>query len=176
MNKNNLRYCMLSTPTGFPHPQEKMRELGITYEKAEPHSVVDSWLFFGCENVPDELPDYLSEVPNARTAKSIYEEGMERVKNTPAPEGQKFPPGCRVKIIGDSHPLISMTSDLNGNILEESVTQSRYVGKLATVEYTYSHAFGGNAVSTYSLDIDGIGSHAWHQEENLELLEQSNEE
>ena len=43
------------------HPQVVMDELGIKYQHATPQSLFDCWQFWNCENVPDELPDYLQE-------------------------------------------------------------------------------------------------------------------
>lgn len=42
------------------HPQQLMRDLGITYKLAVPQSMGGCWWFFGCENVPDYLPACLS--------------------------------------------------------------------------------------------------------------------
>jgi hypothetical protein len=42
------------------HPQTVMKWLGISYKIAVPQSIYDSWWFFGCENVPDPLPNCLS--------------------------------------------------------------------------------------------------------------------
>lgn len=44
------------------HPQVVMKELGISYFHATPQSLYDSWWFWCCENVPVELPEYLSEL------------------------------------------------------------------------------------------------------------------
>ena len=41
------------------HAQVVMAELGIRYEHAVPQSMADSWTFYGCENIPPELPPYL---------------------------------------------------------------------------------------------------------------------
>jgi len=41
------------------HPQEVMKELGITYQHATPQSLGDQWWFWNCENIPDPLPLYL---------------------------------------------------------------------------------------------------------------------
>lgn len=46
--------------TAPKHAQVCMEELGITYQLAVPQSISDCWRFFNCENVPDELPEYLS--------------------------------------------------------------------------------------------------------------------
>jgi hypothetical protein len=37
-----------------------MRELGIKYQHATPQSLGDQWWFWNCENVPSELPKFLS--------------------------------------------------------------------------------------------------------------------
>lgn len=39
-----------------------MRDLGITYLHYTPHSVADQWWFWCCENVPERLPSYLTEL------------------------------------------------------------------------------------------------------------------
>lgn len=46
--------------TAPKHAQLCMKELGITYQLAVPQSINDTWWFFNCENVPAELPEYLS--------------------------------------------------------------------------------------------------------------------
>jgi hypothetical protein len=47
--------------TAPKHAQTCMKELGITYQLAVPQSIGDCWWFFNCENVPDQLPEYLIE-------------------------------------------------------------------------------------------------------------------
>jgi hypothetical protein len=42
------------------HPQQVMKELGITYQLATPHSLGDEWWFWNCRNAPENLPGYLS--------------------------------------------------------------------------------------------------------------------
>ena len=37
-----------------------MEGLGITYQHSTPQSMGDCWWFWNCENLPDELPKYLS--------------------------------------------------------------------------------------------------------------------
>jgi len=41
------------------HPQEFINDLGITYKKCEPMPIGDCWLFFDCENIPNELPSFI---------------------------------------------------------------------------------------------------------------------
>ncbi len=90
-----------------------------------------------------------------KEAKAVYQKGMENVKNNPPPKGQKFMQGDRVFInIG---PNDHMTYFPNH--------------KKATVEYTYAHAYGGNDITSYCLDVDGEGSIAWFDEHQLTKLE-----
>jgi len=60
----DLTYCLFasatSNDTGCKHPQEVMKHLGITYQHATPQSMGDCWWFWNCENLPDELPEYLT--------------------------------------------------------------------------------------------------------------------
>jgi hypothetical protein len=60
----NLRYCMYSAFDAGEkrHAQQVMASLGITYQKATPQSLSDQWWFWNCENVPDPLPPYLTEL------------------------------------------------------------------------------------------------------------------
>jgi len=43
------------------HAQEVMKDLGIKYGDATPQSVGDQWWFWNCENMPEQLPVYLTE-------------------------------------------------------------------------------------------------------------------
>ena len=81
-------------------------------------------------------------------AEGIYAEGLKRVETTPAPDKQKFPCGSRVRI----------ADDLGGSMRHFTS------GCDATVEYVYAHAYGGNNITSYSLDLDGAGSVAWYHE------------
>lgn len=75
---------------------------------------------------------------------------MERVAMTPEPAGQKFPFGTRVRIGRLSATMSHFPSLVN-----------------ATVEYTYAHAYGGDDVTSYSLNVDGQGSTSWYHENQL---------
>ena len=44
------------------HPQNVMKSLGITYQHATPQSMGDQWWFWNCENLPNPLPSYFSEL------------------------------------------------------------------------------------------------------------------
>ena len=61
----HLRYCLMTAGIDCQiskHPQLIMRELGITYQDTTPQSMGDQWWFWNCENVPIELPPYLTEL------------------------------------------------------------------------------------------------------------------
>lgn len=91
-------------------------------------------------------------------AQAYHQAGLKRVRTTPEPEGQKFPCGSRVRI----------ADDLGASMRHFPA------GKNATVQYVYSHAYGqmngGSNVKDYSLDIDGMGSHAWYHEHQLTAI------
>lgn len=58
----NLIYSMQSADDHVKpplHAQKQMKKLGITYKLAVPQSMYNSWWFFDCEGVPDQLPPYL---------------------------------------------------------------------------------------------------------------------
>lgn len=53
--------CMGATMSGAKgHPQKVMKDLGITYKLSTPQSVYDEWWFWLPENLPDELPEFLT--------------------------------------------------------------------------------------------------------------------
>jgi len=37
-----------------------MEDIGITYQHSTPQSMGDCWWFWNCENLPDNLPEYLT--------------------------------------------------------------------------------------------------------------------
>jgi hypothetical protein len=84
-------------------------------------------------------------------AQGVYRTGLNRVKTTFPPIGQKYPPGAHVRIAKD---LGKSMGHFPGD-------------RDATVEYTYAHAYGGRNVHSYSLMVDGIGSVAWYEEWQL---------
>lgn len=86
-------------------------------------------------------------------AQSYHQFGLRKVATTKAPKGQKFAIGSRVRIAKDLGAGMShFPSD-----------------KLATVMHTYAHAFGGNHVKSYCLDVDGVGRISWYEEHQLIL-------
>lgn len=44
------------------HPQNIMKKYGITYSHATPQSMGHQWWFWNCENIPDNLPDFFSDL------------------------------------------------------------------------------------------------------------------
>lgn len=44
------------------HPQQTMKRIGISYLKAVPQSVLDSWWFFGCSGNVAPLPSFLTVI------------------------------------------------------------------------------------------------------------------
>lgn len=85
---------------------------------------------------------------------AYYQTALRRVTETPPPHGQKFAPGARVKIADDLGPSMPHFPS----------------GKLATVQYTYAHAYATTdkrSIRLYCLDIDGIGNVSWYDEYQL---------
>lgn len=60
----HLRYCMLTADDlgERKHPQIVMKELGIAYQHATPQSIGDQWWFWNCENVPKDMPEYITDL------------------------------------------------------------------------------------------------------------------
>lgn len=88
-------------------------------------------------------------------AKAYSERGHLKVQTTPVPAGQKFQPGTRVKIADDLGTSMAHFPS----------------GVMATGQYTYAHAFGGDDVKSYCLDVDGFGENSWYEEHQLEAVE-----
>lgn len=67
------------------HPQQVMKELGILYQYATPQSIADQWWFWNCENVPVNLPPFLSVLdivdPTEFVGFGLTEEIAEKIKN-----------------------------------------------------------------------------------------------
>lgn len=58
----NLCYSLMGSAYAGDqrHAQEVMESLGITYQIAVPQSLYDSWWFFNCENIPADLPEWIT--------------------------------------------------------------------------------------------------------------------
>lgn len=61
---DNLRLCLLGAyyAGNSKHGQLIMKELGISYEKCISQPIADQWMFFNCKNIPEKLPDYITEI------------------------------------------------------------------------------------------------------------------
>lgn len=44
------------------HAQEVMKHLGITYSHSTPQSMGDQYWFWNCENIPENLPSYITDL------------------------------------------------------------------------------------------------------------------
>lgn len=61
----HLRFCMMTAVIDCKenrHPQIVMKELGIKYQHATPQSMGDQWWFWNCENLPDNIPQFLTDL------------------------------------------------------------------------------------------------------------------
>lgn len=81
----HLRYCLINASMNGEkrHPQEVMNGLGITYQHAVPQSISDSWEFWNCENVPEDLPKQLIPVdwnPMERIGWGLSQETAEAIR------------------------------------------------------------------------------------------------
>lgn len=53
------------------HAQRVIRDMGITYRYAVPQSIADQWWFLDCQNVPDQLPAFISRMDDFDPQKSV---------------------------------------------------------------------------------------------------------
>jgi len=60
----NLRYDLIGAHMSGEkrHAQEVMQALGIIYQHSTPQSISESWWFWNCENVPEELPTFIEKL------------------------------------------------------------------------------------------------------------------
>ena len=83
----HLHYCLMTAGIDCNenrHAQTVMKELGITYQHAVPQSISDSWEFWNCENVPNELPPYLKQMdwnPMDRIGWGLSQEVAEKIRD-----------------------------------------------------------------------------------------------
>jgi len=66
------------------HAQVVMRELGITYQHSTPQSMGDQWWFWNCENMPEELPSFLSDLgldPMEQIGWGLSKEDAEKIRD-----------------------------------------------------------------------------------------------
>jgi hypothetical protein len=84
----HIRFDLMVAPdhNETRHPQLAMKDMGITYQHATPQSLGDQWWFWNCENVPDILPAYLTELkldPTEAIGFGLSKEDAEKIKNSP---------------------------------------------------------------------------------------------
>ena len=66
------------------HPQKVMKDLGITYQYSVPQSLNDTWEFWNCENIPDDLPSALKKKdwnPMDRIGWGLSQETAEKIRD-----------------------------------------------------------------------------------------------
>lgn len=80
-----LQYDCMTAGLNFhinKNPCEVIKEIGITYKHCVPQSMFDSFEFWGCENVPANLPKYIKVVnwnPMKRIGNGLSKEKAEEL-------------------------------------------------------------------------------------------------
>lgn len=82
----HLIFCMYkASQIGLKgHPQKVMRDLGITYQYSVSQSISDSWEFWNCENIPEEMPEALRVAnwnPMERIGWGLSQEMAEKIRD-----------------------------------------------------------------------------------------------
>lgn len=85
----HLRYSFYGAPN--KHPQQDMKDLGITYFRATPQSIADQWWFWCCEGVPDTLPEYITKLDVDPMEMVGF--GLDKAEARAISERSKSPPG-----------------------------------------------------------------------------------
>lgn len=79
----HLRYSYTYDPKQ-KHAQEGMKDLGITYQHSTPQSMGDQWWFWNCENIPNELPEHITELdldPMEQIGWGLSKEDAEKIRD-----------------------------------------------------------------------------------------------
>lgn len=101
----HLRYCLYSAHINCDitaHPQQTMHALGIKYQAATPQSLGEQWWFWNCENIPEPLPQYLTELtvdPYDAIGWGLSKEQTDAIHNKVSLEKKPFE-GIRVYVMG----------------------------------------------------------------------------
>lgn len=132
------------------HPVDTIRDFMI--DAGVPADLIDEG---AAEDARRECDEPLSDSQRYSQASAYCAAGMQRVANDPPPAGQKYAPGARVRIADDLGLAMRHFPK----------------GRMATVLYTYAHAFGGDDVTSYCLDVDGVGKTSWYKEDQLTLVD-----
>lgn len=83
----HLRYCMMGAMINHDesrHPQKVMKELGIDYQHATPQSMGDQWWFWNCENIPDDIPGFITDLnldPMECIGYGLSKENAEKIRD-----------------------------------------------------------------------------------------------
>ena len=83
----HLRYDYFAAAMGHKidkHATQVVKDLGITYQHATPQSIAEQWWFWNCENIPDQLPEYITELiadPDDVIGYGLSKEDAEKIKN-----------------------------------------------------------------------------------------------
>ena len=84
----NIRYDMMTAhfiSKETRHPQEVMEELGVSYKKAVPQTIMDQWWFFDCKGITvPEMMNYdflalLREDPTFAVGHGLSEEDVKQL-------------------------------------------------------------------------------------------------
>ena len=71
-------YNNKNKPKGYA--PDILKKLGITWTHSLPQSISDSFWFFYCKNIPDELPEYISELPPGNIEEYFTEEEIKMME------------------------------------------------------------------------------------------------
>ena len=66
------------------HAQVVMKELGITYQHSTPQSMGDQFWFWNCENVPENLPKFITIAdwnPMGKIGYGLSKEDAEKIRD-----------------------------------------------------------------------------------------------
>lgn len=66
------------------HAQEVMKELGITYQDATPQSMGNQFWFWNCKNIPENLPEFITELnidPMEAIGWGLSQEDAEKIRD-----------------------------------------------------------------------------------------------
>jgi len=61
----HLRFDYMTAQMDFNetrHAQQFMKDVGITYQHSTPQTLSEQWWFWNCENIPDNLPEFITEL------------------------------------------------------------------------------------------------------------------
>lgn len=129
----HIHFCTIGNDRSglVGHPQEVMRELGITYQYAIPQSMTDSWEFWNCENLPPALPKALTikdwdpmgrigyglskekaeSIRDYKPAVKVFNDDKERIKRAVMEEAVNF---CEMIDCVDEPPALEYTVNKYG--------------------------------------------------------------